>query len=139
VVTPPALQQQLVQSAQNVLRKSIRLPASAAASALRDVFAMQRARDALQAGYAAFQADAIASGTGGGARIIAGLLDEPLVEAMAARGITPATAAIAVRDAELLQSIAAGADAAVTARLPVYLQAPQAVLWDARTAELVYV
>ena len=136
--TPSALQRTLVESAQDALRKSERLPAAAAESALREIFAMRRAQDALQAGYAEFQAQAVAAGAGNGARYMAGMFDDVLLQAMGARGITPATAAIAIRDAEILQSLASGADAAAMAALPAYLRSPLAVLWDAARAELLY-
>lgn len=136
--TPPALQRTLVESAQDALRKSARLPAAAAAAALGEIFALRRAQDALQAGYAEFQAQAVAAGAGNGARYMAGMFDDVLLQAMGARGITPATAAIAIRDAEILQSLASGTDAAAMAALPAYLRSPLAVLWDASRAELLY-
>ncbi|MFN3704317.1 phage minor head protein [Thermomonas sp.] len=135
--TPPALQRTLVESAQDALRKSARLPAAAAAAALGEIFALRRAQDALQAGYAEFQAYA-AGGSWQGARYMVGMFDDVLLQAMGARGITPATAAIAIRDAEILQSLASGADAAAMAALPAYLRSPLAVLWDASRAELLY-
>ena len=105
--TPPALQRTLEQSAQDALRKSTRLPAAAAESMLREVFAMKRAQDALQAGYAEFQAKAIA-GTAQASQYMVGMFDDVLLRAMGGRGITPATAAIAVREAEILQALAGG-------------------------------
>lgn len=68
-----------------------------------------------------------------------GMLDGALQQAMATRGITAATAAIAIRDAEVLQSLASGASADALAQLPAYLRSPLAVLWDASRAELLYV
>lgn len=138
--TPPALQRTLAESAQDALRKSTRLPAAAAESALREIFDLRRAQDALQAGYAEFQQAAVANARGlSGARYMVGMLDGALQQAMATRGITAATAAIAIRDAEVLQSLASGASADALAQLPAYLRSPLAVLWDASRAELLYV
>ncbi|WP_374607123.1 phage minor head protein [Thermomonas sp.] len=135
--TPPAMQRTLEQSAQDALRKSTRLPAAPAESMLREVFALKRAQDALQAGYAEFQANAIA-GTAQASQYMVGMFDDVLLRAMGGRGITPATAAIAVREAEVLQMLASGPTPALLAQLPSYLRAPLAVLWDAQRGELLY-
>lgn len=135
--TPPAVQRTLEQSAQDALRKSTRLPAAAAEGMLREVFAMKRAQDALQAGYAEFQANAIA-GTAQASQYMVGMFDDVMLRAMGGRGITPATAAIAVREAEILQMLVSGPTPALLAQLPSYLRAPLAVLWDAQRGELLY-
>ena len=135
--TPPAMQRTLEQSAQDALRKSTRLPAAPAEGMLREVFAMKRAQDALQAGYAEFQANAIA-GTAQASQYMVGMFDDVLLRAMGGRGITPATAAIAVREAEILQALAGGIAPELLAPLPSALRAPLAVLWDPRFAELLY-
>lgn len=138
-VTPGSMQRTLEQSAQDALRKSTRLPASAAAQLLREIFDVARAQDALQAGYEAFQASAIAAGQARSATYFAGLLDADLVQLLGARGITPGTAAITARDAQLLQSLSGGLAANQLTQVPAALRSAQAVLWDASTAELLFV
>lgn len=138
-VTPPELQHTLEQSAQDMLRKSMRLPAAAAAQLLGDALQLARVQDALQAGYATFQGAAIASGSARGASYLPGVLDDVLATAMAARGITPATAAISVADADVLRFIAAGVSGADLSALPSTLRGARAVLWDAAAGELLFV
>ncbi len=133
------MQRTLEQSAQDALRKSTRLPASAAAQLLREIFDVARAQDALQAGYEAFQASAIAAGQARSATYFAGLLDADLVQLLSARGITPGTAAITARDAQLLQSLSGGLAANQLTQVPAALRSAQAVLWDASTTELLFV
>lgn len=138
-VTPESMQRTLEQSAQDALRKSTRLPAAAAAQLLREIFELGRAQEALQAGYAAFQASAIAAGQARSASYFTGLLDVDLVQLLRARGITPGTAAVSARDAQILQSLASGVSADHLALLPAALRSPRAVLWDATSAELLFV
>lgn len=136
--TPPPLQRTLEQSAQDVLRKSTRLPAVAAESMLREIFALQRAQDALQAGYAAFQANAATGGRAGS--YYAGMLAEDVLQAMGGRSITPATSAIAAADTNVFASLRfAGTPADVLLTLPALLRNPLAILWDAAQGDLLYV
>lgn len=136
--TPPPLQRTLEQSAQDVLRKSARLPAATAEAMLREIFALRRAQDALQAGYAAFQASAATGGRAGS--YYAGVLGQDALQAMAARGVTPATAAIAAADTNVFASLRfAGTPADALLTLPSLLRNPLAILWDAERGELLYI
>lgn len=137
-VTPPALRRQLEQSAQDALRKSTRLPAVPAAKLLAEIFTLERAHHALVAGYAEFQAQAITALEPHNAQYFVGLFDEALLDALNGRGLTPSTAAITVRDTDVLGTLAAGMTEAALARLPAMLRAPRAVLFDTAVGEVLY-
>lgn len=136
-VTPPSMQRSLERTAQDALRKSTQLPASTAAEVLGELFALERAQQALQAGYAEFQAIASASSPPGNPGYFTGMFGGELLQAMSARGITPPTAAIITRAIDVPRLVS-GAAAGMTS-LPELLRAPRAVLWDPSAAELLYV
>lgn len=137
-VTPPAMQRGMEQATQELLRKSTRLPASTAAAMLADAMQLERARDALQAGYAAFQAAAIENATAARGNYLVGMLGGDLLQVMGTRGITPASAAVSARAEDVLRAIASGTAADQLAQLPTLLRDARAVLWDAATGELLY-
>lgn len=129
--TPPVLQRTLERAAQDALRKSARLPAAAAEAALHDAFALTRAQLALDAGFAEFRAEALDRGQAAGNSYLVGLVDGAVLRELAARSASPAAAAIAVADDQVL--------AAVAAQLPASLRNARAVLWDAVAEQLLYV
>lgn len=136
--TPPALRRMLAQTTQDVLRKSTRLPAAPAAQLLQEVFGLERAHDALAAGYADFQAQALTALEPHGSEYFVGLFDADLLTALGGRGMTPPTAAIKVRDDDVLRTLASNVAEAALARLPVLLRTPRAVLFDTATGEVLY-
>ena len=137
-VTPPSVQRSLERSAQDLLQKSTRLPATTAADLLKAAMELERARDALQAGYAEFQAGLIALGQARNTSYAVGALDADLVAALGAQWRVPSTAAIVARDADVLRVLAEGIDAASLVRMPGLLRTPDAVLLDRAQGELIY-
>lgn len=78
-----------------------------------------------------------------GARRVVGALDDDVLNFLAERDITPATAAIAIGDMDLLHALrtvkVAPLPASVWKRLPSLLRKPEAVYWDLQNPGLVYV
>lgn len=136
--TPPAMQRTLERSAQDVLQKTTRLPVAAASRLADEVLALPRAQDALLAGFAEFQAGAIAASESRGLGYLVGALDAPLAAAMKAAGAEALTAAIQAEDGYVLRALR-GVVASELARLPAVLLDPGAVLLDAGARTLLYV
>lgn len=150
-VTPPVAQRLLEETAQDALRKSARLPAATAAKMLRELFGLQRAQDALEAGYAEFQATVLAAKQPRNASYVVGMLEPDLVDALGVANLEPTTATIVARDAEVLHTLrdakptrlASGKAVKLTAEelahLPSLLRNAQAVLLDPADESLLYV
>jgi hypothetical protein len=136
--TPEALQRTLEQSAQSALRKSTRLPAAPAAQLLQEIFGLERAHDAVAAGYAEFQAQALTALEPHGSEYFVGLFDDGLLATLASRGMTPTTAAITVRDGDVLRTLATNVAEAALAGLPALLRTPRAVLFDTGSGDVLY-
>ena len=102
-------------------------------------FALQRAQDALDAGYAEFQAGIAATNAAPGGSYLVGALDAGLVQALAERGIAAPSAAVSIGDAQVVQLLTVGQVASQLAQLPAILRAPRAVLLDADANELLFV
>ena len=137
-VTPEALRRTLEQSSQDALRKSTRLPAAPAAKLLKEIFELERAHDALAAGYAEFQAQALTALEPRNAQYFVGLFDEDLLAALGGRGLTPSTAAITVRDSDVLRTLSTGVVEAALAQLPALLREARAVLFDTTAGDVLY-
>lgn len=137
-VTPPALRRTLEQSTQDILRKSTRLPAGPAAQLLQDAFELERAHDALAAGYAEFQSQALTALEAHNEQYFVGLMNQQLLGALGDRGLTPLTAAIAVRDRDVLGTLATSVTEAALAQLPALLRHPQAILFDGAVGDVLY-
>lgn len=136
--TPEALRRTLEQSTQDALRKSTRLPAAPAAQLLREIFELERAHDALAAGYAEFQAQALTALEPHNAQYFVGLFDDGLLATLASRGMAPTTAAITVRDGDVLRTLATNVVESALAQLPALLSAPSAVLFDTAAGDVLY-
>ncbi|MEI2428683.1 phage minor head protein [Lysobacter yananisis] len=142
-VTPPSLQRSMERSTQELLQKSTQLPAPVASQLTDQALRSGRVRDALQAGFAEFQARAIAEGEAQAQSYLVGAMRPDLVSQLARAGTRPTTAAIRVSDATVLRVIRGGTGAAITAeqlaQLPSLLRDAVAVLFDSAAQQLLYV
>lgn len=142
-VTPPSLQRSMERGAQDLLQKSAQLPAAVASRLTDQALRSARVRDALQAGYAEFQAGAVAAGEAQAQSYLVGALRPDLVAQLEKAGAMPPTAAVTVPDASVLRAIRGNAGAAVAAeqlaRLPALLRDALAVLLDRDARQLLYV
>jgi hypothetical protein len=148
--TPPSLVGQVERATQTVIEKTMDLPASVAAHTTEQVLALDRATAAMDAGFAHWMRDVVQEAKPRNRSYIVGALTGELVEQLAARQIEPMTAAILVRDAELLHALR---DAKVAAsvqtpraltpteleRLPSMIRSPRAVLLELARNRLLYV
>jgi hypothetical protein len=126
---PAALATALERTAQLVLEKTLRLPAAQAAASAAEILARGRIAQAIDAGFAQWQAAQVPG------RYFAGALAVDLA------GAVDATAAVVAVDGPALAS-AAGSDAALVIALqslPATLRAPSAVLFDSDAGVLLYV
>lgn len=124
-VTPPNLQGAVERVAQMALTKTMRRPAAQAAESAARVLGMQRARDALQAGFAWWLGSSDAQRDSG---YVVGAIAPAIVRAMSTRGTAPATAAISATSA-----------VGLPAGLPALLANPGAVLRDTGSNALLYI
>lgn len=139
------------QLAQDVVTKAAQLPASTSAQALGPVLERKAAREALDAGYARWQAEVLEARQARNLAVPVGALDTELVRALSAAGIEPATAPIVARDVEVLHALrdtkpatsAIGKAIALLPQelehLPSLLASPRAVLLDRVDQVLLYV
>lgn len=142
-VTPPSLQRSLERNTQDLLQKSAQLPAPVASKLVDQALAVPRVRDALQAGYAEFQAAAMIAGEAQAQSYVVGALRPELVPALARADVAPSTAAIAMSDASILRVLRSSTVTAVApeqlAQLPLLLRDSVAVLLDRTARQLLYV
>jgi hypothetical protein len=148
--TPPSLARPLERATQHALDTTTRLPAVPAAQTVEQLLAVPRAAAALDEGYAAWQAAVMAARQSRNLTYVVGALDSEVLGALLTSGIEPVTAAIVVRDVEVLHALRdAKAIASTTiarsltsdelARLPALLRSPSAVLLDVERHDLLYV
>jgi len=146
--TPPSLQRGLETAAQDALASTARLPAAPAAAAADRILGVTRALDALDGGYAAWLQAVVTTGQPRNGTYLVGAMSRDVVDALTAAGNEPATAAIALRDAEALHALRDAKQAASRpiawtadelARLPSLLRKPTAVLLDLANGTLRYV
>lgn len=135
--TPPSPLILIEQTAQSALHKTMRLPAIAAAESAAQYLALPRVTAALDAGYAAWQAAAIAESPVAASYIVGALTPAITAEAAAA------AVAIAIDQAQLVaaaqRTLAASQTVAELAQLPSLLRASAAVVLDAGNGRLLYV
>ena len=137
---PPAAEQLqgiVASTAQQVIEKTLRLPAPVAARSAAAVLERPRVLQALAADFAQWQVDLVA-GSAGTDTFTAGALAPVVVDAAAAAGIELASVAIAARAAQVEATLQAGALIAEDLALPFQLQAPSAVLLDRARGVLLF-
>lgn len=128
---------------QDSLSKTTQLPAAAAVPSTQEILELARVRRALDDGYRAFQAKAIAGQTISDASYVVGAIAPEVLEALRVNEIQISTAAIIARDAQIIPTLSEGLAQSLTrdelARLPAMLRDPRAVLLDADSSTLLYV
>lgn len=136
---------------QSGLEKTLRLPAGPAAHSAAQLLGLPSAREALNNQVQDFVHGVMADGQARNRWTMVGALSESVVDGLEARGVPAATAAIVLRDQEVLHALRASKQARTTraglpvgltpdefARLPDILAAPAAVLLDVGAGTLIY-
>lgn len=119
------------QLAQGAVTKATKLPAAIGADAVAPIVKLPRAQQAIDGAYKAFQVASTAGQASSGASVMVGALEPTVVRALASAGVTPSTAPIAV-DATI-------GSAALADNLPELLRSANAVLFDQKAGQLLYV
>ncbi len=136
---------------QSGLEKTLRLPAGPAAHSASQLLGLPAARDALNNQVRDFVNSVVSDGQARNRWTMVGALSESVVAGLEVRGVPAATAAIVLRDQEILHALRASKQARTTraglpvgvspdelALLPGILAQPAAVLLDAASNTLIY-